>query len=114
VLVLASVLIGLAEVLRFALSVYQWILIARAVISWVSPDPRNPIVRFLYQATEPAILLIRRRLPASLRYFPLDIGFLVLFALVIFGLYGIVPLLSDYGALLRVQALGARVSWRTP
>ena len=113
-LALASVLIGLARVLQFGLTVYQWILIAAAVISWVSPDPRNPIVRFLYQATDPAIRLIRRRLPASLRYFPLDIAFFVLFALVIFGLYGIVPMLSDYGALLRVQALDARVSWRTP
>ena len=105
-LVLASVLIGLAAVLNFALTIYQWVLIARAVISWVSADPRNPIVRFLYQVTEPPIRMIRRRLPSSLRYFPLDIGFLVLFALVIFGLYGIVPLLSDYGMLLRSRALG--------
>jgi YggT family protein len=113
VLVLASVLIGLAEVLRFVLVVYQWVLIARAVISWVSPDPRNPIVRFLYQVTDPAIRVIRRRLPASLRYFPLDIAFFVLFALVIFGLYGIVPMLSGYGELLRAQALGAE-SGRMP
>jgi YggT family protein len=114
VLMLASVLIGLAAVLNFALTIFQWILIARAVISWVSPDPRNPIVRFLYQVTDPAIRVIRSRLPATLRYFPLDIGFLALFALVIFGLYGIVPMLSDYGAVLRSQALGAQVSWRTP
>ncbi len=105
-LMLGSVLIGFAAVLNFALTVYEWILIARAVISWVSADPRNPIVRFLYQATEPGIRVIRRRLPASLRYFPLDVAFLVLFGLVIFGLYGIVPMLSDYGRLLRGRALG--------
>jgi YggT family protein len=109
VLVLASLLIGSAAVLSFALTIYQWVLIARAVISWVNADPRNPIVSFLHQVTDPALRLIRRRLPTSLRYFPLDIAFLVLFALVIFGLYGIVPMLSDYGTLLRVQALGARV-----
>jgi YggT family protein len=114
VLVLASVLIGLAAVLNFALTVYWWVLIARAVISWVSADPRNPIVRFLYQVTDPPMRVIRRRLPTSLRYFPLDIAFLVLFALVVFGLYGIVPMLSDYGMVLRAEALGARVSWRTP
>ncbi len=79
------------------------------MISWVSADPRNPIVRFLSQVTDPAIRVIRRWLPANLRYFPLDIAFLVLFALVIFGLYGIVPMLADYGAVLRAQALGARV-----
>jgi YggT family protein len=109
VLVLAHVLNGLAAVLHFVLLVYQWILIARAVVSWVSADPRNPIVSFLRAATEPAIRAIRRRLPTSLRYFPLDIAFLVLFALVIFGLYGIVPMLADYGARLRVQALSSPV-----
>ena len=71
-------------------TLYKWILIARAVISWVSADPRNPIVSFLHAATDPPIRLIRRRLPMSLRYFPLDIAFLVLFALVIFALYGLV------------------------
>ncbi len=108
-LALASVLIGLAAVLTFALTAYQWILIARAVVSWVNADPRNPIVSFLGRLTDPAIGVIRRRLPTNLRYFPLDIAFLVLFALVIFGLYGIVPMLTDYGAVLRAQALGARV-----
>jgi len=107
VLVLASILIGFAAVLYFALNVYWWVLLARAVISWVNADPRNPIVRFLHQVTDPALAVIRRRLPTNLRYFPLDIAFLVLLALVTFGLYGIVPLLSDYGAVLRAQALGA-------
>jgi len=77
------------------------------------PDPRNPIVRFLSQVTEPAIRVIRRRLPASLRYFPLDVGFLVLFALVIFGLYGIVPMIWEYGkccAPRRTQCQSRRMS----
>jgi len=105
VLLLANVLIGLAAVLDNLLFVYMWILIARAVISWVSPDPRNPIVRFLYLLTDPATRLIRRRLPASLRYFPLDVAFFVLFALVIFARYGLVPALADYAMVLRLQAL---------
>ena len=41
----------------------MWIIIARAVVSWVNADPYNPIVRFLYSATEPVLLAIRRRLP---------------------------------------------------
>jgi YggT family protein len=104
--VLANVLIGVARVLDAFLFIYQWVLIARAVVSWVSADPRNPIVRFLYAATEPPMRVIRRRLPASLRYFPLDIAFLVLFALVIFAQYGVVQSLLDYAALLRVRTLG--------
>ena len=45
-----------------AISAYVWIIIARALISWVSPDPFNPIVRFLYRATEPVLRPIRRRM----------------------------------------------------
>ncbi len=108
-LMLANVLIGLAAVLDNALFVYLWILIARAVISWVSADPRNPIVRFLYALTEPPVRFIRRRLPASLRYFPLDIAFLVLFGLVIFARYGLVQSLADYATVMRLQSLGAGV-----
>ena len=43
----------------------MFIIIARAVISWVSPDPYNPIVRFLYNATEPLLYRVRRALPLS-------------------------------------------------
>jgi YggT family protein len=43
----------------------MWIIIARAILSWVSPDPYNPIVRFLYSATEPVLYAVRRRLPIS-------------------------------------------------
>ena len=62
-LILAHVLNGLAAVLENVLIVYFWILIARAVISWVSADPRNPIVRFLHNATEPVLYPVRRALP---------------------------------------------------
>jgi YggT family protein len=46
-----------------AITAYVWIIIARALISWVSPDPFNPIVRFLHRATEPVLRPIRRRMP---------------------------------------------------
>ena len=62
-LLLANSLIGLAAVLDFVLLVYMWILIARAVISWVNPDPWNPIVQFLQRVTEPVLAPIRRILP---------------------------------------------------
>jgi YggT family protein len=104
--VMANVLIGVARVLEGILFIYQWILIARAVASWVSADPRNPIVSFLYAVTEPPLRLIRRRLPTSLRYFPLDVAFLVLFGLVIFAQYGIVQSLADYAMVLRRQTIG--------
>jgi YggT family protein len=105
-LLLANVLAGLGWTLYWFLQLYSYVLIARAVVSWVSADPRNPIVSFLYAATEPPLRLIRRRLPTSLRYFPLDIAFLVLFGLVIFAQYGVVQTLVDYATVLRRQSIG--------
>jgi YggT family protein len=104
-LVLANVLLGFGEVLFGVLWLYQWILVARMIISWVNADPRNPIVSFIHAVTEPPMRLIRRRLPTSLRYFPLDIAFLVLFAIVILARYGVAQSLLDYAAILRTRAL---------
>jgi YggT family protein len=60
--VVGNVLLGIATVLDYALWFYMWIIIARALISWVNPDPWNPIVQFLDRATEPVLSPIRRRL----------------------------------------------------
>jgi YggT family protein len=54
---------ALAWVLDLALTLYLWIVIIRALLSWVNPDPWNPIVQFLHRATEPVLGPIRRRLP---------------------------------------------------
>ena len=56
--------IALANVINLAIIAYIWILIARAILSWVSPDPYNPIVRFLYRVTEPVLRPVRERLSA--------------------------------------------------
>jgi YggT family protein len=63
--IFANFLYALASVLNMLLSLYMWIIIIRAVVSWVSPDPYNPIVRFLYAATDPLLYRIRRTLPVS-------------------------------------------------
>ncbi len=54
---------GIAVALNVVLTLYLWIVIARAILSWVNPDPRNPIVRFLYNATEPVLYRVRRAVP---------------------------------------------------
>lgn len=61
--VFANLIEALATIISYLLTIYMWIIIIRALISWVNPDPYNPIVRFLYQATEPVLYPIRRRLP---------------------------------------------------
>ncbi|MDD3554278.1 MAG: YggT family protein [Deltaproteobacteria bacterium] len=61
--IIGHLLNAVATILDLALSLYMWILIARAVISWVNPDPYNPIVRFLYSVTDPVLYRIRRIVP---------------------------------------------------
>ena len=61
--VLANFFFAVAGVLNLVLTLYLWIIIIRALLTWVNPDPRNPIVRFLHNATEPVLNPVRRALP---------------------------------------------------
>ena len=63
--VIRNLLLAVANVLNMALSLYMFIIVARALISWVSPSPFNPIVQFLYTVTEPVLRPVRRRLPVT-------------------------------------------------
>jgi YggT family protein len=54
---------AVASSLDWLLSMYMWIVLISALLTWVNPDPRNPIVRFLYGVTEPVLFQIRRRIP---------------------------------------------------
>lgn len=68
--VLANFVSALAAVVNILLEVMKWLVIIRALISWVNPDPYNPVVQFLISTTEPVLGPIRRLLPIS----PLDIS----------------------------------------
>ncbi|MDA8155456.1 MAG: YggT family protein [Actinomycetota bacterium] len=56
----SNFLSAVASILDWVLNVYTWIIIVAALVSWVSPDPYNPIVRFLYRVTDPVLRPIRR------------------------------------------------------
>jgi YggT family protein len=58
--VFGDLIITVATILNYILEAYKWIIIIAALISWVNPDPYNPIVRFLYSVTEPALRPVRR------------------------------------------------------
>ena len=75
-------LMALAKVLDYVLILFMWIVIARAILSWVSPDPFNPIVRFLHNITEPVLYPIRTKLPLS--FGGLDLSPIVVFLAIIF------------------------------
>ena len=55
--------LSLFELVLGVINLYTWIILIRALISWVSPDPRNPIVRLLVQVTEPVLRPLRKLLP---------------------------------------------------
>lgn len=81
IIALSNLLSALAQILHLALQIYMWLIIARALLSWVNPDPYNPIVQFLYKVTEPVLGYLRRRVP--LIFGGLDLSPLV----VIFAIY---------------------------
>lgn len=81
-LIVANFLEAIAVVLDYGLTLYMWIVIAGAVLSWVSPDPYNPIVRFINTATEPVFYQIRKRLPVS--FGGIDISPIVVLLAIVF------------------------------
>ena len=81
-IILSNFLTAIAKVLDIVLSIYMWVVIARAVLSWVSPDPYNPIVRFIHQITEPVLYQIRRRIPVS--FGGIDFSPIIVFLAIIF------------------------------
>jgi YggT family protein len=81
-IILSNFLIAIAKVLDIVLSIYMWVVIARAVLSWVSPDPYNPIVRFIHKITEPVLYQIRKRIPVN--FGGIDFSPIIVFLAIIF------------------------------
>jgi YggT family protein len=86
---------AIAQVLSVVLTVYMWIIIIRALLSWVNPDPYNPIVRFLHNVTEPALSQIRRRLPIN--FGAIDLSPLILLLAIMLLSSWLVPSLDRIG-----------------
>ena len=81
-IIFSNFLIAIAKVLDIVLSIFMWIVIARAVLSWVSPDPYNPIVRFIHKVTEPVLYQIRKRIPVN--FGGIDFSPIIVFLAIIF------------------------------
>jgi YggT family protein len=64
--IVGNFLQAIAVILNTVLTLYFWIVIVSAVLSWVSPDPYNPIVRIIYNLTEPVFNWVRRVLPFTM------------------------------------------------
>jgi YggT family protein len=92
--ILSNFFSAIAGIMGWTLDIYMWIVIAGAVLSWVNPDPYNPIVRFINNVTEPVFNQIRKRLPVNFGGFDLSPVIVILAiyfikAFVVTSLYGI-------------------------
>ncbi|PIE56357.1 MAG: hypothetical protein CSA34_04555 [Desulfobulbus propionicus] len=96
--ILGNFFLAIARLADIIFTLYIWIVIGRAVISWVNADPYNPIVRFLVQATEPALSRIRRVVPVM---GGMDLSPMVLILGVIFLQSFLVPTLQQIGSSLQ-------------
>jgi YggT family protein len=100
---LGLLLLAIARILRLLVNIYTLIVAVAVLLSWIRPDPYNPLVRFFSQMTDPVFRKIRRRLPAS--FFKMGIDptpILVIFVLILFDTI-IVGLLFDAGTSLRMK-----------
>jgi YggT family protein len=93
--VLNNFIVAVARVIDVVLTVYLWIVVIRAVVSWVNPDPYNKIVIFLYRVTEPVLRPIRRMIPRH--NLPIDFSPLVVLLGILFLQYFLVQTLIDLG-----------------
>jgi YggT family protein len=91
--VAANFMMALAGIVDFLLTAYMWIIIGRAVISWVNADPHNPIVRFLYEVTEPVLGRVRRLLPMSMG--GLDFSPIIVIVIIMFLQSFLVPTMKQ-------------------
>ncbi len=93
---MGNVILGITQVLDILLSSYKWIIIIRALISWVNPDPYNPIVRFLVSVTEPVLRPLRKLMPPW-KMGGLDLSPLVAILIIIFLEYALIGNLREWG-----------------
>lgn len=101
--ILGNLLTSLAVVLHLLLQTYMWVVIVRALLSWVNPDPWNPIVQTLNRLTDPLLEPIRRKMFRMMSYrgIGIDVSPLILIAGIYFLDFFVVETLNDIGRRLR-------------
>ncbi len=95
--VLSNLFMACAKMAELILTALYWLILVRALISWVNPDPFNPVVQFLTRTTEPILQPIRRLLPPM----GIDISPIIVFLAIIFLKSFLVATLFDIGMRLR-------------
>lgn len=91
--ILSNFIVACARVIEIILTVFTWIIVIRALISWVNPDPYNKIVIFLYRVTEPVLRPVRRMIPRH--NLPIDFSPLIVLLIILFLQYFLVQTIID-------------------
>jgi YggT family protein len=100
--VLSNFISSAAHILDIILNFVAWLVIIRALVSWVNPDPANAIVQFLYKTTEPILEPIRRRLPFTFRL-GIDISPVIVILVIIFLKSFLIKSLFDLSSWVRFK-----------
>jgi len=98
--VFSNLFAAVASVLSVTLTVLYWLILIRALISWVNPDPYNPVVQFLNKTTEPILYPIRKMIPVQLGI-GIDISPIIAFLIIIFARSFLVKTFLDISLRLR-------------
>jgi YggT family protein len=93
--IFGNVILGIAKVLDIVLNIYMWVIIIRALISWVNPDPYNAIVQILTRVTEPVLRPIRKLVPPY--RVGIDFSPLIAILIIIFLQYAVINTLKRIG-----------------
>jgi YggT family protein len=101
--IVGNLLISIAKIIDIVLGIYKWIVIIAALISWVNPDPYNPIVRFLHTATEPVFRRIRNII--GFRLGVIDISPMVVILAILFVKYFLIQSLIEFAYKLKGGAI---------
>jgi YggT family protein len=97
--ILGNIILGIAKVLGVVLNIYLWVIVIRALISWVNPDPYNPIVQFLQRVTEPVLRPLRKLVPT--RKLGIDLSPLIAILIIYFLEIALVDTMVRIGSGLR-------------
>lgn len=100
---LGYIVLAIAKMFHLILNIYTFIIVITVILSWVRPDPSNPIVRILRQVTEPLLLRVRRHMPRFLFKTGLDFSPIIVLLLLILVDTVVVGLLMDFGSSLIIK-----------
>ena len=95
---LGYLVISIAKVLGIVINLYTWIIIISALVSWVNPDPQNPIIRILHGLTQPVYAKVRRFMPRALLRSSIDITPIIVLLLLVMIETTLTGMLFDLGS----------------